>query len=91
MAPVEQVLVFERKIFEKVGAFHGLEFNVENYLLTVSPQLKRLNTQLLFTYKLNPRTVLYLGYSDQYRGNEAYRLTQKNRTLFAKISYALSL
>jgi hypothetical protein len=66
-------------------------FNTENYLFQMMPELKRLNTQLLFTYKLNPRTVLYLGYSDQYHGNSAYRLTQNSRTLFAKISYAMSL
>ncbi len=32
MAPEEQVLVVERKIVEKVGMFHGLQFDVKPYL-----------------------------------------------------------
>lgn len=32
MAQDEQVLVVERSIFEEVGAFHGLTFDVERYL-----------------------------------------------------------
>ena len=32
MAREEQVLVFERKVFEKVGIFHGLKFDVGRYL-----------------------------------------------------------
>lgn len=32
MSQQEQVLVIERKIFEEVGIFNGLEFNVERYL-----------------------------------------------------------
>ena len=32
MAQEEQVLVFERKVFEQVGTFHGLKFDVDSYL-----------------------------------------------------------
>lgn len=32
MASDEKVLVIERKVFEEVGIFNGLEFNVERYL-----------------------------------------------------------
>jgi len=32
MVPEEQVLVFERKVLEQVGIFHGLEFDVDRYL-----------------------------------------------------------
>ena len=32
MPPEEQVLVFERKIFEQLGTFHGLQFDVDRYL-----------------------------------------------------------
>lgn len=52
---------------------------------------EELNTQFLFAYELNPRTVLFLGYSDISQGTSLYEMTQKNRTFFAKISYALSL
>lgn len=32
MPPDEQVLVVERSVFERVGVFHGLSFDVERYL-----------------------------------------------------------
>ena len=45
-------------------------------------------SQVLFSYKLNPQTVLYLGYSDNHQCSDDYDLTQKDRTFFAKIGYA---
>jgi hypothetical protein len=49
--------------------------------------------QLLFSYKLDPRTVLFLGYSDTYFAEEPSfaALEQRNRTLFFKVGYALAL
>lgn len=44
--------------------------------------------QLLFSYKLNPLTVLFLGYSDTHTGNAQIDLTQQSRTLFLKVGYA---
>ncbi len=49
---------------------------------------RELFTQLLFSYKINPRTVLFLGYSDNYQGDQDVELTQENRALFLKIGYA---
>ncbi|HVY64006.1 MAG TPA: DUF5916 domain-containing protein [Gammaproteobacteria bacterium] len=46
-------------------------------------------TQLLYAYKLNPQTVLYVGYADA--GLEDDRMVDvlhTNRTAFAKLSYA---
>jgi hypothetical protein len=37
MAQEEQVLVVERKVFEDVGTFHGLNFEVERSLFRVFP------------------------------------------------------
>jgi hypothetical protein len=46
-------------------------------------------TQLLYSYKLNPQTVLYAGYSDNARDDDSLAdLTRTDRTLFAKVSYA---
>lgn len=44
--------------------------------------------QLLFSYKINPLTVLFLGYSDTHVGNEEVDLEQASRTLFLKVGYA---
>ncbi len=54
----------------------------------IEARTQRLFTQLLFSYKLNPRTVLFLGYSDNYRGDQDIQLTQENRALFLKVGYA---
>ena len=44
--------------------------------------------QLLFTYKVNAGTALFVGYTDVYDGTELYDLTQSQRTFFTKLSYA---
>ena len=49
---------------------------------------RRLASQLLFSYKVNPQTVLYLGYSDSHFGDETSDVTPEERTFFAKIGYA---
>ena len=52
---------------------------------------ERLFTQLLFSYKLNPQTVLFVGYADNREGDQAVDLTARNRTLFFKFGYAFVL
>ena len=54
----------------------------------VDEQSEELSSQLLLSYKINPQTVFFLGYSDSHGGNRDYDLTQSGRTLFAKIGYA---
>ena len=44
--------------------------------------------QILFAYKINPQTVFFLGYSDNYSGDENVSVIQTNRAVFAKIGYA---
>ncbi|MCP5049440.1 MAG: hypothetical protein GY940_19880, partial [bacterium] len=55
------------------------------------PRYKELFTQLLFSYRLNPRTVAFLGYTSDYQGNFDFPLTGANRTLFMKVSYSRQL
>jgi hypothetical protein len=54
----------------------------------VDPKSERLFTQLLFSYKLNPQTVAFLGYSDNSFDDRTHDLTRANRTLFLKLGYA---
>ena len=49
---------------------------------------EELFSQLLFSYKLNPQTVLLAGYSDLYLGDRQVDLTQASRTFFVKLGYA---
>ncbi|MDH4219069.1 MAG: carbohydrate binding family 9 domain-containing protein [Candidatus Aminicenantes bacterium] len=58
------------------------------YLSMVDPTTRSLFTQFLFSYKLNPQTLLFMGYSDNRLGWEGGALIQKDRTFFIKISYA---
>ncbi len=58
------------------------------YEEAVDSESRALFTQLLFSYKVNPRTVLFVGYSDGAFGNENYDLRAENRTLFAKVGYS---
>ncbi len=54
----------------------------------VEPESEELFTQLLFSYKINPRTVLFLGYSDDAFGGRDFGLTRENRAFFFKLGYA---
>lgn len=48
-----------------------------------------LEAELLYGYKLNPQTVFYLGYADgRFDDDNLDSLTQTNRSVFAKFSYA---
>jgi hypothetical protein len=49
---------------------------------------RNFSTQLLFSYKVNAQTALFVGYSDTHLGTSQYALTLANRTIFAKAGYA---
>jgi Domain of unknown function (DUF5916)/Carbohydrate family 9 binding domain-like len=59
---------------------------------TVDARSKRLFPQLLFSYKLNPQTVFFAGYSGTRLGGEIdgidVGLTEADRTFFVKLGYA---
>jgi hypothetical protein len=66
-------------------------YNVDNYAMDVEPDYQQVLSQILFSYKLNPRTVLFLGYNDNYFGADQLGIVQADRTLFMKIGYAWQL
>jgi len=63
--------------------------NQSLYDIEVTPKTKRIQTQFLLSHKLNPRTVLFLGYSDLYNQDANLQLLRQNKTIFLKIGYAL--
>jgi hypothetical protein len=81
------VRTFVRAILQ----YLDVDRNSELYLNPVQPETNRLFTQFLFSYKINPQTVLFLGYSDNYLGLRNIDLTQTDRTFFVKIGYAFVL
>jgi hypothetical protein len=65
------------------------------YTFTVEPRTRRLFAQYLFSYKFNPQTVLFLGYSDTStnagtpnNSTATTGLERQNRTFFVKLGYA---
>jgi hypothetical protein len=78
---------FVRAIFQ----YFDLQQDPALFTFPVEPEVEDLFTQLLFSYKVNPQTVLFLGYSDARLGLADVSLTQTERTFFAKIGYAWTL
>jgi hypothetical protein len=58
------------------------------YIDYVLPEEQELLSQILLTYKINPQTAFYIGYSDKHYGNNNSDMGQTNRNFFAKIGYA---
>jgi hypothetical protein len=79
-----------RSFIRLVSILERVEREPGNYTFTVSKLEEALANQLLFSYKVNPQTVLFLGYSDRHvsDGVEVRDLTQQGRTLFLKVGYA---
>ena len=98
----EQIFAADLTDFRATWQFNVrsfLRFSVQRQLVERNVQLfvargtneKTLTpaSQVLYSYKLNPQTVLYVGYSDNSLDDDRLLgLTRANRTLFAKFSYA---
>ena len=68
-----------------------IERNVAEYVnpATTDARTESLATQLLYSYKLNPQTVIYAGYSDSQLDHDLTSdLEMTGRTYFFKLSYA---
>jgi hypothetical protein len=81
---------FNKRMFLRaILQYVDYQYNTVMYIDEIDPVYRNLFTQILFSYKINPQTVLFLGYTDNYRGYDRHNLPQVNRTLFLKIGYAL--
>jgi hypothetical protein len=82
-----------RTFFRAILQYTDLEFTDLFTAPDPAHRDKHLFSQLLFSYKLNPQTVFFLGYSDNQLGGQAgperLDLTRADRTVFLKIGYAL--
>lgn len=71
----------------------AVQYGTNEFELLLNPtQVERevsdIGTQLVYSYKINPRSVFYAGYSDNYFGTEDIDTFQTNRSLFLKFGYA---
>lgn len=84
-------LFSRRAALRAILQYIDCEFNTELYAYDIDSESQRLSSQVLFSYKVNPQTVVYLGYSDNHYGGGEVDLTQNDRTFFAKVGYAFVL
>lgn len=89
ISQIRMVYQFTKRTFLRtILQYVNYNRNAELYSYDVNPESKSLFSQVLFSYKINPQTVLFLGYSDNYYGDQNIKVTQTNRTFFAKVGYA---
>jgi hypothetical protein len=80
-----------RSFVRAIVQYRDVDRVPERYLFPVDARTKGIFTQFLFSYKINPQTVLFLGYSDNSLGLQGIDITRTDRTFFFKIGYALVL
>ncbi len=80
-----------RSFIRAIVQYRDVDRVPERYTFPVEPRSKGVFTQFLFSYKINPQTVLFLGYSDNSLGLQGIDITRTDRTFFFKIGYALVL
>ncbi len=78
-----------RAFLRAILQYVNYNYNVDHYTFPLDTRFKSLFSQVLFSYKINPQTMLFLGYSDDHYGFGHIPLRQTNRTFFLKIGYAL--
>ena len=80
---------FNLRSFARVILQHrDLERDTDLYSAEVDALSRRLFSQLLYSYRLNPQTVFYLGYSDTELESDRFDALPVDRTLFVKLGYA---
>jgi hypothetical protein len=78
-----------RSFLRFTSQLFDIERNQALYDDVVDERSRDVGRQLLYSYKLNPQTVFFLGYSDQYVDDDQLNgLTETDRSLFMKIGYA---
>jgi hypothetical protein len=80
-----------RTFLRLITQYTDIERDPTLYVDEVEPNSETLFNQLLFAYKLNPRTVAFLGYSDTRVGDTTTGLEQDDRSVFLKIGYSWTL
>ena len=89
LSQLKLVYNFNLRMFVRgIVQYLNLVRTPELYIDPVPRKTQTIFTQILFSYKLNPQTVLFLGYSDNYFGETGIDITQTDRTFFIKLGYA---
>ena len=77
-----------RAFFRSILQYVDYEYTTDLYTFDIEPEYRHFFAQLLFSYKINPWTVFYLGYTNNFQGSREFDLIQRDRTFFVKLGYA---
>jgi len=79
----------QRQFLRLTLAYADVERNQENYTDVVNLKEVNVGYQILYSYKVNPLTKFFLGYSESaYDQDDLRELTTNGRSVFMKMSYA---
>jgi Carbohydrate family 9 binding domain-like len=83
---------FNTRLFARaIVQFRHISRAADLYVVPVDSLDDGLNAQYLLTYIVNSRANFYLGYADERDAFNQFNLTQKDRSFFFKVGYALVL
>lgn len=78
-----------RSFIRAIVQYSDTKRNQSLYTFNVDRRSKDLTTQLLYSYKINPQTRFFIGYSDTgFQDDDLGDITRTNYTIFTKLSYA---
>lgn len=79
----------QRQFLRLIVIYSDIERNQSNYTFDVDSRSRTVGTQLLYSYKVNPLTKFFVGYSDSgYRDDTITAFTKSEQSVFMKVSYA---
>jgi hypothetical protein len=78
-----------RSFLRLATIYSDVDRNQTNYINSVNERNQGFSTQLLYSYKINPQTLFFVGYSDSaFADDQIDDLTRDSKTVFMKFSYA---
>ncbi len=93
--PISQTDIFNVKIFRTRTTYQFTDRLLARYIMEHNTAAATLGNNVLFTYRVNAGTVIFLGYDDRYRQGmlidsllfPTTEMLRTNRAFFGKISY----
>ncbi|KXI30551.1 carbohydrate binding family 9 domain-containing protein [Paraglaciecola hydrolytica] len=79
----------QRQFLRFIAIYSDIERNPDLYAFSVDKRSRDLSAQLLYSYKVNPLTKFFVGYSNAAQQNDVINsLTNTEHSVFMKFSYA---
>lgn len=89
LSQVKAVYQFNLRTFARaIIQYQDVTRDPSLYVDPIDSSTKDVLAQFLFSYKVNPQTLIFVGYSDARSDEGADRLLREDRTFFVKLGYA---